>query len=273
MATPPRAAPRFWRAPALPFAESRRSVGSRACYRPHTHATLSIGAVDEGASVFTSRGHSARIGPGSLVIVPAGCVHACNPASGMRWSYQMLHLDPDWVAGVMARADRRAAPLRHAWVVHHAPAYAAFCALNQRLFSEAASPDKAQAIERFITEGLWRDGQPLVLAPDTASPPLGRVLALLHRHHADPLPLSMLAQAAGMAPRTLARAFRAATGLTPHAYQLDLRINAARGLLGAGGAPADVAQALGFYDQSHFQHAFKQRVAATPGVYRRTAAP
>ncbi|WP_246483500.1 helix-turn-helix domain-containing protein [Paenacidovorax monticola] len=62
-------------------------------------------------------------------------------------------------------------------------------------------------------------------------------------------------------------------GAHPHAYQLDLRINAARGLLGAGGAPADVAQALGFYDQSHFQHAFKQRVAATPGVYRRTAAP
>ncbi len=78
-----------------------------------------------------------------------------------------------------------------------------------------------------------------------------------------------LAQAAGMSPHALVRAFRAATGLTPHAYQLNLRINAARTLLRAGHAPAVVAQDLGFYDQSHFQNAFRQRVAATPGNYRR----
>jgi AraC-like DNA-binding protein len=72
-----------------------------------------------------------------------------------------------------------------------------------------------------------------------------------------------------MTPHALVRGFRAATGLTPHAYQLDMRINAARGLLRAGSAPAEVAQELGFYDQSHFQNAFKQRVATTPGHYRR----
>jgi hypothetical protein len=41
----------FWRDPAMPCAESRRACRSRACYRPHSHPTFSIGAVDEGASV------------------------------------------------------------------------------------------------------------------------------------------------------------------------------------------------------------------------------
>ena len=31
---------------------------------------------------------------------------------------------------------------------------------------------------------------------------------------------------------------------------------------------AETALALGFADQSHFQRAFKERVAATPGEYR-----
>jgi AraC-like DNA-binding protein len=64
------------------------------------------------------------------------------------------------------------------------------------------------------------------------------------------------------------RAFQREVGMTPHAWQLDLRINAARGLLDQGEPLADLALRLGFADQSHFQRAFKQRVAATPGDYQ-----
>lgn len=271
MPTPYRAAPSFWRDPALPFVESRRAVRSRACYRPHTHPTLSIGAVDAGHSLFSSHGHSARITPGSLVVVPAGCVHACNPQPGAHWSYQMLHLDPAWVAGVLDRHGAGTPPAGHAWVVHDAAAYAAFCALNQQLFSAVGLAHKTEAIEQFLVQRVWGTGQALVSIADNTLPALDRVLSLLHSHHAEPLPLAQLAQAAHMAPRTLARAFHAATGLTPHAYQLDLRVHTARKLLSAGGTAAQVAQALGFYDQSHFQTVFKQRVAATPGLYQRTS--
>ena len=37
----------FWSDPAMPCAESRRACRSRACYRPHSHPTFSIGAVDD----------------------------------------------------------------------------------------------------------------------------------------------------------------------------------------------------------------------------------
>lgn len=264
--------PSFWRDPALPFVESRRAIRSRACYRPHTHPTLSIGVVDAGHSLFSSRGHSARIVPGSLVVVPAGCVHSCNPEPGAHWSYQMLHLDPAWVAGVLGRHDACPPPVGQACVVHDAAAYATFCALNQQLFSTASLSQKIKALEQFIVQRVWNTGQTLASTPENTLPTLNRVLHLLHRHHAEPLPLAQLAQAAHMAPRTLARTFLKATGLTPHAYQLDLRVHAARKLLSAGGASAQVAQELGFYDQSHFQSTFKQRVAATPKLYQRTSA-
>src|SRR5690606_36294665 len=69
----------FWRDPRLPYVESRRAVHSRACYAAHTHDTVSIGAVDSGGSVFTSGALRRRLRPGSLVMVPAHCAHACNP--------------------------------------------------------------------------------------------------------------------------------------------------------------------------------------------------
>lgn len=258
----------FWRDAALPFAETRRSTDSRACYRPHTHPTFSVGVVDAGTSVFTSQGRSVHLAAGSLVAVPAECLHACNPTPGERWSYQMLYLDAAWVDDALKHAGAPPSP-PHALVVRDAQAYEAFCALNDLLFSSATAAAKAAALREFLVRGAWRAGEALTLAQGPAAASLAHAQALLHARYAEPLPLVTLAEAAGMTPRALVRAFRAATGLTPHAYQLNLRINAARGLLRAGHAPAAVAHDLGFYDQSHFQNAFRERTATTPGHYRR----
>jgi AraC-like DNA-binding protein len=40
-------------------------------------------------------------------------------------------------------------------------------------------------------------------------------------------------------------------------------------LLKRGRAIAEVAAQVGFADQAHLQRAFRERVAATPGQYRR----
>lgn len=80
--------------------------------------------------------------------------------------------------------------------------------------------------------------------------------------------LAVLAREAGLGRYQLIRAFRAATGFTPHAYLLNARVNRGRQLLGEGQALAEVAYRLGFADQSHFQRVFKAHVGVTPGQYR-----
>jgi AraC-like DNA-binding protein len=66
------------------------------------------------------------------------------------------------------------------------------------------------------------------------------------------------------------RSFKQAYGQTPHAFQLDQRINQGKQLLKRGGSLADVAHSLGFADQSHFQRHFKRRHAVTPRVYQQS---
>ena len=74
----------------------------------------------------------------------------------------------------------------------------------------------------------------------------------------------------------LIRRFRAAHGVPPHAYLVQIRLLRARRLLAAGERPAAVAAACGFADQSHLGRWFRRAYGLAPGAYRalcRTGVP
>lgn len=252
----------FWRDPLLPHVESRRACRSRACYKPHSHPTFSIGAVDSGGSIFTgSQDGQAVLANGSLVLVPAGCVHACNPLPDAVWSYQMLHLDAQWLQAHAPALDGDTATVLHCPLL-----YAQFCAMNALLFSSASAAEKDAALLAFLSACASVRANVL---PSERKPVPQRLAPVLATLQAQPsASLRQMAQAAGLSPYQLIRAFRTATGMTPHAYQLNAHVNRARNGLQAGTALAQLAHELGFADQSHFQRVFKAHTGITPGRYR-----
>lgn len=262
----------FWRDPSLSFVESRRACHSRACYKPHHHPTFSIGAVDDGRSVFDGGPDGpVALHPGTLVFVPATRVHACNPAPETAWSYQMLHLDAAWLRAVRMEyaqaAPIDAEPIR---IVTDPSAYARFCELNALLFSEARPCDKEAGLIAFIGDCDTRQGLRIAVpdAPSNLFAQIRPALDWLRNAPASSITLDELAQLAGMSRYQLIRAFRAVTGMTPHAWQLNQRINLARERIRAGDRIADVAQDLGFADQAHFQRVFKAHAGITPARFR-----
>jgi AraC-like DNA-binding protein len=82
------------------------------------------------------------------------------------------------------------------------------------------------------------------------------------------LKLEDICEAAQLSPSYLIRAFKQHYGMTPHAFLINRRIQFAQDQLRNGKQIADVALQAGFADQAHFQRAFKQHLAATPGQYR-----
>lgn len=94
----------------------------------------------------------------------------------------------------------------------------------------------------------------------------------LRDHVADPVRLDDLARLAGRSRCHLLRMFQQATGLPPHAYQTQLRVEAAKDLLAAGHAISHVAAETGFSDQSHFSRVFRDLTGATPRQYQQGGA-
>ena len=84
------------------------------------------------------------------------------------------------------------------------------------------------------------------------------------------LSLASLANESGYSREHFLRMFRAATGLTPHQYVLERRLNAAQQLLRQSTMLlADIALQCGFSSQTHMNDVFRKRLGVTPLEYRR----
>jgi len=91
----------------------------------------------------------------------------------------------------------------------------------------------------------------------------------LHANAQYDIGLDQLATATGVDRFRLTRAFKAAYGIAPHAYLVQLRLANARRMLAQGEQPAAVAMALGFADQSHLGRWFVRAYGLTPALYRK----
>jgi AraC-like DNA-binding protein len=103
------------------------------------------------------------------------------------------------------------------------------------------------------------------------SPPIERALAHLKQNYAERVQLANLAAIAGMSKSHFVRSFTAILGVTPHRYQLLLRLAKAKAMLHEGSEIAQVAVHAGFWDQSHFDRSFRFFVGMTPTQYQKNA--
>ncbi len=98
---------------------------------------------------------------------------------------------------------------------------------------------------------------------------LRRVVAHIHRNYRQRLTLEDLAEVAALSPTYLSRLFHREMGERLSRFIIRTRVEKARDLLaGTTISIADVADYVGFVDQSHLTRAFKQETGDTPGAFR-----
>jgi AraC-like DNA-binding protein len=95
------------------------------------------------------------------------------------------------------------------------------------------------------------------------------VRAYIDRHYAEPLTVERLAGLAGLSAFHFIRAFRGATGETPHQYLRRRRLERARELLVTTPMPVtEICDAVGFQSLGSFSALFRRETGETPGAYR-----
>ncbi|KQW44793.1 MULTISPECIES: AraC family transcriptional regulator [unclassified Roseateles] len=230
----------------------------------HTHEQFGIGLIERGAQKSASGRGVVEAGPGDLITVNPGEVHDGKPfdASGRRW--RMLYADPAQLIAAAGDVMPSAGFEFKAPVIRDNRLAMRF----SDLFDAATAGSDALHAETAL---LTLTAALLQPRPETAAAG-GHVIAARERMDDEPgaaLTLTDLAAEAGLSRYQFLRAFTRLTGLPPHAYLLQRRVQRARQLVRAGQPLAEAAAASGFADQSHMTRCFVRSFGLTPGAYSR----
>lgn len=235
----------------------------------HTHDEYGIGLFVSGGQMSASgRGQITAV-TGDIITVNPGEVHDGIPMRRESRSWLMLYLDPALVADIRSDVDGN----RNADFEFERPAFSnprtalsfrsAFAATTGERGNRGLALDQALAA-LFAPLSSMRSLAEKV----SAGRGLLRARAMIDDEPARSLSLQDLATEAGLSRFQTLRAFQALTGLTPHAYLMQRRMNLARRRILQGLGLADAAAEAGYADQSHMTREFRRRYGLTPAAYR-----
>lgn len=245
-------------------------------FAPHVHDGHVIAVLEAGAERYRYRGVDHLAGAGSIALLNPDEVHTGSKGVEQGWQYRVFYPQPGTFEALLAELESPpgAPPMFHD-SVHHDPLLASRLSALHRLLEDPHS----EALQR---QTLWREAMLELLQRYARLPaPRGvgqepRAVALakelLASQLSEPPSLEELAAAVNLSPFHFARVFRRATGLPPHAWLRQRRLEQARTLLRSGCSALSVAMQLGFADQSHLSRQFKQTYGVSPGEYRSAVA-
>lgn len=253
--------------------ESGIEVQSADAYREefprHFHEQYSVGVVQSGALALECRGvrHFAPAGTGG--VVNAGEVHAGGPASESGWSFCNFLVPVRLLREVMEElTGREALPEFPNLVFRDGLLNDYLLQLRRVLVGRRPVLERESSFLAALGVLVSRHAvQQEARRAAKDRPGVRRVCEFLEEVYFAGFQLDDLARIAGMSRFHFLRVFRATTGLTPHAYLIQIRVERAKALLAAGEPIATAAQQCGFCDQAHLHRNFKRLFGYTPGQY------
>lgn len=235
----------------------------------HTHDQYGMGVMLRGAQKSLSGRGMVEARAGDLITVNPGEVHDGTPLGDSGRAWRMLYFDPAALAASIE--DLTEGVTGNAELAHPAmcdPVSAAhFEALFRAVTDSHGGYSEIEGREhlllllaRLIDTGCRR-------VPPGVPKSLERACTRIDDDPAAPISLQELAAIGGISQFQLVRGFARLTGLTPHAYLVQRRLQKARRLIASGGRLADVAHLSGFSDQSHLTRLFVRTYGMSPGLY------
>jgi len=237
----------------------------------HYHETYSFGLVASGMNQFRYRRRTFQAVAGTIGICDPGEVHDGGMAR-MPWAYRAAFPSAEAMSALAAEIGMHGLPAFDTGHIVDPVSVASLHRFLALLFEEdpacrdhaleEAGIDAFATIIRRNAVGV-RPHHRAVECPRIAA----EALTLMHDRWEGPVPLSDMAEAAGASRYATIRSVARATGLTPHAYLLQLRVCKAKELLRQGVPAAAAAADTGFVDQSHLSRAMRQRWGVGPGAF------
>jgi AraC-like DNA-binding protein len=244
-------------------------------FDPHYHLDCHIALIAEGVQCQTFKGESLALTRGAIQLMPPGEVHDGSAGADESYTLQTFRLAPALLKGLGEEITGK----------HHFPSQAAAVLRDSQLADQlinlhaglqVASTDPLLKEARVLDllESLFArllKPPPQVISGTLLPRQLLRLRDYMEAHLCDKITLDDLAILLGLDRFRLLKLFKRTVGMTPHAWLLRLRLESAVELIKMKHdmSIADIAHAVGFFDQSHFTRAFRDAYGVTPTRFQR----
>lgn len=265
---------RAWRGLVADLWQAECAPGARGHYvSPHPRMFI---VLDRAGGDFETRlrpdAPGRRSGQGALSYIPAG-VPVWGRSEG---TLSIRHLDIHFDAEQLA--ERLATRLDPGLLAEPRIMFAdeRMLTLARLIAEECAAPQprhdlygEGLAIALLISLFALEPPEPRRHTP-LAGWQLRRVTDYITANCARSIRLQELAELVGLSQSYFSHAFKAATGLPPHQWQMQARVRRGQDLLVRGDRPlSSIAAETGFSDQAHFTRVFRRFVGVTPAAWQR----
>lgn len=242
-------------------------------YPQHTHDALVIAVTERGGSVVKSRGELQDATPSTLFAFNPEEPHGGWMGKSRRWRYRSLYLTRQALDRVADELGIAEVPYFTRNTFADSDLIRVFQSMHEALEEGRDVFQERELLVGGFGELFRRHGSGRVRI-DGGRHDIGvfrRVQARMRAEHAKELRLEYLAADVGLTTFQLIGLFKRCVGLTPHAYLIQVRLGMACRQLRRSDAIAEVAAAVGFYDQSALNRHFKRCYGITPLQFVRAA--
>ncbi len=217
--------------------------------------------------------HTGMMHPGGIQIVPAGTACTWRHPSGT--GFINVTLEREVIQQVATDLHRPHVELLAQFRIQDARIEHICQALVTEVIAGGPSgclygEGLATALAAHLISSYSTAPRPLPeLTKGLPAPLLRRLLSMIEDRLSEDLNLTELARESGLSQSHFASLFRMSTGLSPHRYIVQRRVERARSLLQSTTLSlGEIALAVGFYDQSHLTRQMKRILGVTPNYIR-----
>lgn len=245
-------------------------------FPPHFHHAYCIWLNTTGGEYYNHRGNSYILQPDNFGIIAPGEVHENYACDDKARSLITFYLDPEKVEDIGAQFEgsKSGKAEFRTNIYEDTESLQGLIGLHQLLNSSHSILERESAFLEIFVQLIKRHGVSRVCEEKIGAERsrVAQIIELFHAHLDEDLSLEVIAARFECTPYHLIRFFKKAVGLSPHAYLIQLRVEAARQLLNQGHSIVEAALETGFTDQSHLTRHFKTKFGLPPGTYRQQLA-
>jgi len=240
-------------------------------FSKHVHEGYCIGVIEDGAQCFYRNGQLHIAPKGDIILVNADEIHTGSSAVESGWKYRAIYPTPEMLLDIGQDffTVKNSVPWFPSAVVQDEGLAQQLCLLFDLLEQKENTLLKESMYLSTLAFLIQKHGRARLTPRELpeAQRKIEIVKDLLNSFPERDYSLTDLATYVGLSPWHFLREFKKYTGLPPHSWLVQIRLQKARQLLKQGYTIAMVAQNSGFSDQSHFNRHFKKAMGVTPSQY------